>query len=59
MGLPEEILYESNFQNAAKYYFMYTKLDFIWTLNLFALVVLNFLEVSCRFYLGYVIVIST
>ncbi|CAM8884818.1 unnamed protein product [Rhodiola kirilowii] len=44
VGLPEEILYESNFQKAAKFYFLYTRLDFIWTLNLFALIVLNFLE---------------
>uniref|UniRef100_A0A7N0U384 Ion transport domain-containing protein n=2 Tax=Kalanchoe fedtschenkoi TaxID=63787 RepID=A0A7N0U384_KALFE len=46
VGLPEEILYESNFQKAAKFYFLYTRLDFIWTLNLFALIVLNFLEIN-------------
>ncbi|WOG98746.1 hypothetical protein DCAR_0418091 [Daucus carota subsp. sativus] len=45
MGLPEEILYdESNFADATKYYFLFIRFDLIWTLNYFALLLLNFLE---------------
>ncbi|KAL5571175.1 hypothetical protein UlMin_020772 [Ulmus minor] len=44
IGLPEQILDQSNFQSSAKLYFLYIKLDFLWTLNYIALVVLNFLE---------------
>lgn len=44
VGLPEEILEKSNFQSVAKLYFFYIQLDFIWSLNYFALIVLNFLE---------------
>ncbi|XP_042971938.1 two pore calcium channel protein 1A-like isoform X1 [Carya illinoinensis] len=44
IGLPEQILDQSNFQNAAKFYFIFTRLDFIWFLNYFALIILNFLE---------------
>ncbi|PON49665.1 Parvalbumin [Parasponia andersonii] len=44
IGLPEEILDQSNFQSAAKLYFFFIRLDFIWTLNYFALIILNFLE---------------
>ncbi|CAM8989092.1 unnamed protein product [Rhodiola kirilowii] len=44
VGLPEQILNASSFQNASKLYFLYTKMDFLWTLNIFALIVLNFLE---------------
>ncbi|XP_010689009.1 two pore calcium channel protein 1A [Beta vulgaris subsp. vulgaris] len=43
-GLPEEILDESNFETSAKIYFVYIRFDFLWTLNYFALIVLNFLE---------------
>ncbi|XP_062152859.1 two pore calcium channel protein 1-like isoform X1 [Alnus glutinosa] len=43
-GLPEEILDQSNFQNAAKLYFIFIRFDFIWSLTYFALIVLNFLE---------------
>ena len=47
MGLPEEILYdESNFADATKYYFLFIRFDLIWTLNYFALLLLNFLEVG-------------
>ena len=45
IGLPEEILEQSNFQSAAKLYFFFTRLDFLWTLNYFALIILNFIEV--------------
>ncbi|CDP14785.1 unnamed protein product [Coffea canephora] len=44
IGLPEEVLDESSFANAAKYYFTFIKFDFLWTLNYFALIILNFLE---------------
>ncbi|CAI9089403.1 OLC1v1023968C1 [Oldenlandia corymbosa var. corymbosa] len=44
IGLPEEVLDQSNFGNAAKYYFMFIRFDFLWTLNYFALIILNFLE---------------
>ncbi|GAB2274794.1 mitochondrial thiamine pyrophosphate transporter [Dionaea muscipula] len=43
-GLPEEILEQSSFETAAKLYFVYTRLDFLWSLNYFALIILNFLE---------------
>ncbi|CAI0549730.1 unnamed protein product [Linum tenue] len=44
VGLPEQILDHSSFGTAAKYYFVFIKFDFIWTLNYFALILLNFLE---------------
>ncbi|XP_062152451.1 two pore calcium channel protein 1A-like, partial [Alnus glutinosa] len=43
-GLPEEILDQSNFQNAAKLYFIFIRFDFVLSLTYFALIVLNFLE---------------
>ncbi|CAK9138715.1 unnamed protein product [Ilex paraguariensis] len=43
-GLPEEILEQSNFESLAKFYFIFIRFNFIWTLNYFALIVLNFLE---------------
>ncbi|XP_043689271.1 two pore calcium channel protein 1B [Telopea speciosissima] len=44
IGIPEEVLDESRFERAAKFYFIYIQFDFLWSLNLFALIVLNFLE---------------
>ncbi|WOL20569.1 two pore calcium channel protein 1 [Canna indica] len=44
VGLPEEILNDMRFEKAAKFYFVYIRFDFLWTFNLFALIVLNFLE---------------
>ncbi|XVF66835.1 hypothetical protein PTKIN_Ptkin10aG0069700 [Pterospermum kingtungense] len=44
VGLPEQILDKSNFGSAAKFYFIFIKFDFVWTLNYFALIVLNFFE---------------
>ncbi|KAB2604397.1 two pore calcium channel protein 1-like [Pyrus ussuriensis x Pyrus communis] len=44
IGLPEQILDQSNFQSAAKYYFLYFRFSFLWALLYFALIVLNFLE---------------
>lgn len=44
VGLPEEILDDTNFESLAKLYFLYTRFDFLWTLNYFALIVLNFIE---------------
>jgi len=46
VGLPEQILDSSNFQNYARFYFVFTKFNLIWSLSYFALIVLNFLEVS-------------
>ncbi|KAL4620409.1 hypothetical protein ACB092_06G151900 [Castanea dentata] len=44
IGLPEEILDQSNFQSAAKSYFVFIQFDFIWSLNYFAMIILSFLE---------------
>ncbi|KAL3714981.1 hypothetical protein ACJRO7_006829 [Eucalyptus globulus] len=44
VGLPVQILDQSNFESAAKFYFVFTKFDIIWSLNYFALIVLNFFE---------------
>ncbi|CAL9756092.1 unnamed protein product [Musa acuminata subsp. burmannicoides] len=44
IGLPEEILNDTRFEKAAKFYFVYIRLDFLWSLNLLALIILNFLE---------------
>ncbi|XP_057954459.1 two pore calcium channel protein 1A [Malania oleifera] len=44
IGLPEQILDQSTFESAAKFYFIFIRFDFLWSLNLFALIVLNFLE---------------
>ncbi|PKI32081.1 hypothetical protein CRG98_047553, partial [Punica granatum] len=43
-GLPEEILEQPHFDRAAKYYFIFIKFDILWSLNYFALIVLNFFE---------------
>lgn len=45
IGIPEKILDQSNFQSAARLYFIFIKFDIIWSLNFFALIVLNFFEV--------------
>lgn len=44
IGLPEEIFDQSSFGNAAKFYFIFIRFDFLWSLNYFALIVLNFFE---------------
>ncbi|VFQ61811.1 unnamed protein product [Cuscuta campestris] len=44
VGIPEEILDQSNFSSVANSYFIFTKFDLLWSVNYFALVVLNFLE---------------
>lgn len=44
IGLPEEIFDQSSFGHAAKFYLMFIRFDLIWTLNCFALIVLNFIE---------------
>ncbi|KAK1312640.1 Two pore calcium channel protein 1 [Acorus calamus] len=50
IGLPEEVLDESaKFDRAAMFYFFFIRWDFIWSLNIFALVLLNFLEVPYSF----------
>uniref|UniRef100_A0A0D6R419 EF-hand domain-containing protein n=1 Tax=Araucaria cunninghamii TaxID=56994 RepID=A0A0D6R419_ARACU len=45
VGLPEEVIDPSKFEHAAKFYFSYIKFDILWSLNLVALVLLNFFEV--------------
>ncbi|RRT56201.1 hypothetical protein B296_00037091 [Ensete ventricosum] len=52
IGLPEEVLNDTRFEKAAKFYFVYIRLDFLWSLNLLALIILNFLEVSYEFCLA-------
>ncbi|XP_019159383.1 PREDICTED: two pore calcium channel protein 1A-like [Ipomoea nil] len=44
VGIPEEILEQPNFSSSAKLYFIFTNFDLLWSLNYFALIVLNFLE---------------
>ncbi|KAM7495113.1 hypothetical protein LguiB_029722 [Lonicera macranthoides] len=44
IGLPEEILEQSSFETSAKLYFLFIRFDFLWSLNCFALIVLNFFE---------------
>ncbi|XP_008793100.1 two pore calcium channel protein 1 isoform X2 [Phoenix dactylifera] len=44
IGLPEEVLNDIRFERAAKFYFTYIRFDLLWSLNLFALILLNFLE---------------
>ncbi|KAJ4977183.1 hypothetical protein NE237_002289 [Protea cynaroides] len=44
IGIPEQVLDESRFERAAKFYFIFIQFDFLWSLNLFALIGLNFLE---------------
>ncbi|KAF7822985.1 two pore calcium channel protein 1 [Senna tora] len=44
VGLPEQILESSRFQSSARFYFIFTKLDLVWSLAYFALLVLNFFE---------------
>ena len=46
IGLPEQILDQPNFQSAAKSYLVFTRFDFFWSLNYFAMIILNFLEVG-------------
>ncbi|XP_050205536.1 two pore calcium channel protein 1 [Mercurialis annua] len=44
VGLPEQILDQSSFESVAKFYFVYIQFDILWTLNYFAIIILNFLE---------------
>ncbi|XP_057487817.1 two pore calcium channel protein 1A-like [Actinidia eriantha] len=55
IGLPEQILDQSNYESAAKFYFIFIRFDFLWTLNYFALIVLNFVEkpLWCAKYSGH------
>ena len=48
VGLPEQILDSSSFQSSSRFYFIFTKCSLIWSLGYFALIVLNFLEVSSK-----------
>lgn len=44
IGLPEQVLVDTQFERATKYYLVFIKFDILWLLNLFALVALNFFE---------------
>ncbi|KAI3472481.1 hypothetical protein Pfo_030869 [Paulownia fortunei] len=44
IGIPEEILDQSTFGSSLKSYLMFIQFDFLWSLNYFALILLNFLE---------------
>lgn len=44
IGLPEEVLNDIRFDRVARFYFIYIRFNFLWSLNLFALILLSFLE---------------
>ncbi|XP_078438900.1 two-pore channel 1 [Wolffia australiana] len=44
VGLPEEVLEGDMFERSAKFYFMYLRFEIFCSLNLLALIVLNFIE---------------
>ncbi|KAF8696013.1 hypothetical protein HU200_036894 [Digitaria exilis] len=44
VGIPEDVLNDTRFEKAMRFYFVYLQLDWLWSLNLFALILLNFLE---------------
>lgn len=44
VGLPEQVLFDTKFERAAKFYFIFIRFDILWSINLFALVALNFFE---------------
>ncbi|EMS56512.1 hypothetical protein TRIUR3_09576 [Triticum urartu] len=44
VGIPEDVLNDTRFGRAMSFYFVYLRLDWLWSLNLFALILLNFLE---------------
>ncbi|KAF9610927.1 hypothetical protein IFM89_025737 [Coptis chinensis] len=44
IGLPEQVLNDTRFERAAKFYFFYIRFDILWSLNLFVLIALNFFE---------------
>ncbi|KAM0855826.1 hypothetical protein ACQ4PT_049531 [Festuca glaucescens] len=44
VGIPEDILNDTRFERAMGFYFVYLRFDWVWSLNLFALILLNFLE---------------
>ncbi|KAI3928183.1 hypothetical protein MKW98_023784 [Papaver atlanticum] len=44
IGLPEQILDSEGYEKAAKIYFIFIWFNILWSLNLFALLALNFLE---------------
>lgn len=45
VGLPKEVLDAPRFKQAAKFYFIFIQFDMLWSLNIVALVLLNFFEV--------------
>lgn len=55
IGIPEEIFDQPSFGTSIKSYLVFIQFDFLWTLNYFALVLLNFLEVRVAFLLFYLL----
>ncbi|KAK4286162.1 hypothetical protein QN277_002757 [Acacia crassicarpa] len=55
VGIPEQVLDSSEFQSSARFYFIFIKLNLLWSLGYFALLVLNFLEkpLWCEKYAAY------
>lgn len=49
IGIPEEIFDQPSFGSSLKSYLIFIQFDIIWTLNYFALILLNFLEVHRAF----------
>lgn len=45
VGLPEEVLEKPSYENALHWYFIDMRLNLLWSLNLAALIILNFFEV--------------
>ncbi|CAM0882102.1 unnamed protein product [Alopecurus aequalis] len=44
VGIPEDVLTDTRFEVSMRFYFVYLRFDWLWSLNLFALILLNFLE---------------
>ncbi|MCO5597031.1 hypothetical protein L7F22_051104 [Adiantum nelumboides] len=44
VGLPEEVLQKPNYETSLRWYFTDMRLSFLWSLNLTALIILNFFE---------------
>lgn len=50
IGIPEEIFDLPSFGSSIRTYLIFIQFDFLWTLNYFALLLLNFLEVHNLLY---------
>jgi hypothetical protein len=54
LGLPLEVLEQSNFEQAAKWYFWFIGLDLLWSLDMAVLLLLNFFEVRLHLLLAFI-----